>query len=114
VVILEQFLPGLPGDPCRPAGESVVAGVTSTDNAGHYQFTNVAPGTYRVVVLGPQGSGEASPGPSATKIDGHTLQVTTVAGVTQYPGNDFTLSPWAAPAGRNRRPFRVASGNSDK
>ena len=70
-----------------------MAGVASTDGAGHYQFSSVAPGTYRVVALGPQGSGEASAGPNATKIDGHTLQVTTVAGVTQYPGNDFTLSP---------------------
>jgi hypothetical protein len=93
VVILEQFLPGLPGDPCRPAGEGVGVGVTSTDGAGHYQFANVGPGTYRVVALGAPGAGEASAGPNAAKIDSHTLQVTTVAGVTQYSGNDFTLSP---------------------
>jgi hypothetical protein len=92
MLVLEQLLPSLAGDMCGAAGEGVVTGATRPDTTGHFQFANLPSGRYRLVLVG-VGGGDAVPGPNAVKIDGHTLQVTTVAGVMDYSGNTFVLAP---------------------
>jgi hypothetical protein len=77
----------------------------TTDAAGRYRFSGLAPGLYRVIVTDLPGAaaGEAVAGPNAKRIDGSTLEVKIVSGTTRYAGNNFVKGVPLEPTTRVER-----------
>jgi SdrD B-like protein/IPT/TIG domain-containing protein len=90
-----------------------LVGTTTTGADGSFTFANLADGTYTLVEVDPSGfsSTGALPGIGGQPIDANAIRVTTLPGLTAYPGHTFLdQSGGTTPAGPSIQTVTPSSG----
>jgi hypothetical protein len=90
-----------------------LVGTTTTGADGSFTFANLADGTYTLVEVDPSGfsSTGSLPGIGGQPIDANAIRVTTLPGLTAYPGHTFLdQSGGTTPAGPTILTITPSSG----